>query len=160
MWRISVDPMYRRQDGWRRPAGLTIEAVEPLRFLAAIDADWNFTRILVRRGLQRQPARPTGESVTADRWEDVEKQLHQARLLAPDERAGFVANIGDADVRAEVASLLTAEGGAVRRSFATRSPKLHVLPNRKPSQAGCLAIFGSSNCWAAEPWARCIWRRT
>jgi serine/threonine protein kinase/formylglycine-generating enzyme required for sulfatase activity/cephalosporin-C deacetylase-like acetyl esterase len=49
--------------------------------------------------------------VTADRWEDVEKQLHQARLLAPDERAGFVANIGDEDVRAEVASLLAAEGG-------------------------------------------------
>jgi hypothetical protein len=60
MWRISVDPMYRRQDGWRRPAGLTIEAVKPLRFLAAIDADWNFTRILVRMGLQRQPARPAG----------------------------------------------------------------------------------------------------
>ena len=48
--------------------------------------------------------------MTAGRWEEVEKQLQQALQLGPDERAAFVANIGDANVRAEVASLLAADG--------------------------------------------------
>jgi len=48
--------------------------------------------------------------VTADRWAEVEQLLHDALQLTPEERAAFVANIGNADVRAEVSSLLAAEG--------------------------------------------------
>ena len=40
---------------------------------------------------------------------EVERLLHGARPLAPAERAAFVANIHDADVRAAVASLLAAD---------------------------------------------------
>lgn len=50
-----------------------------------------------------------GAGVTAEGWREVERLFHQATQLASGERAAFVANIGDADVRAEVASLLAAE---------------------------------------------------
>ena len=47
--------------------------------------------------------------MTADRWGQVERLLHEAMQLAPGDRAAFVANIDEADVRAEVASLLAAQ---------------------------------------------------
>jgi eukaryotic-like serine/threonine-protein kinase len=47
--------------------------------------------------------------VTGDRWDEVERLLYKAMQLAPGDRATFVANIGDADVRAEVTSLLAAQ---------------------------------------------------
>ena len=48
--------------------------------------------------------------MTPDRLAKVEQLLHEAMQLAPSKRAAFVANINDADVRAEVSSLLAAEG--------------------------------------------------
>jgi eukaryotic-like serine/threonine-protein kinase len=48
--------------------------------------------------------------LTTDRLAKVEQLLHEAMQLAPSKRAAFVANINDADVRAEVSSLLAAEG--------------------------------------------------
>jgi eukaryotic-like serine/threonine-protein kinase len=48
--------------------------------------------------------------VTHDGWAEVERLLHEAMQLAPAEREAFVADIEPADVRAEVASLLAAEG--------------------------------------------------
>ena len=44
--------------------------------------------------------------MTADRWAEVEQLLHDALQLTPEERAAFVADISNADVRAEVSSLL------------------------------------------------------
>jgi len=47
--------------------------------------------------------------VTADRWAEVERLLHDALQRKPEDRAAFLARIGNADVRAEVSSLLAAE---------------------------------------------------
>jgi tetratricopeptide (TPR) repeat protein len=47
--------------------------------------------------------------MTAESWREVERLLHEALQLEPGERAAFVADIGDADLRAEVASLLDAD---------------------------------------------------
>src|SRR4030095_4571153 len=47
--------------------------------------------------------------VTGDRWGEVERLLHEAMQLPTGERVAFVANIGDANVWAEVSSLLAAE---------------------------------------------------
>jgi eukaryotic-like serine/threonine-protein kinase len=47
--------------------------------------------------------------MTAESWREVERLLHQALQLVPAERAAFVANIGDPDLRGEVASLLEAD---------------------------------------------------
>ena len=47
--------------------------------------------------------------MTADRWAEVEQLLHDALQLRPEERAAFLADISNADVRAEVSSLLAAE---------------------------------------------------
>jgi serine/threonine protein kinase/Tol biopolymer transport system component len=53
--------------------------------------------------------------MTADRSRQSERLLHEAVQLPPRERSAFVSNIGDPEVRAEVASLLAAQGerGAV-----------------------------------------------
>ncbi|HEU0004592.1 MAG TPA: protein kinase [Terriglobia bacterium] len=47
--------------------------------------------------------------MTADRWAEVERLLHDALQRTPEERAAFLADISNADVRAEVSSLLAAE---------------------------------------------------
>ena len=47
--------------------------------------------------------------MTADRWAEVERLLHDALQLTPEKRAAFLSDIGNADVRAEVSSLLAAE---------------------------------------------------
>jgi serine/threonine-protein kinase len=44
----------------------------------------------------------------AEAWGEVERLLHEATQLSHGERAVFVANIGNADVRAEILSLLAA----------------------------------------------------
>jgi len=46
--------------------------------------------------------------MTPDRWDEVENRLHDAVQLAPADRAGFVNQIQDVEVRLEVASLLAA----------------------------------------------------
>jgi serine/threonine protein kinase len=48
--------------------------------------------------------------VKADGWRQVERLLHEAMQLPPGERSAFVSNIADAEVRAEVVSLLAAQG--------------------------------------------------
>ncbi|MBI1897783.1 MAG: PD40 domain-containing protein [Acidobacteria bacterium] len=47
--------------------------------------------------------------MTAEGWRQVERLLYEARQLPPGERSAFVSNIGDTEVRAEVASLLAAQ---------------------------------------------------
>src|SRR5260370_5495620 len=47
--------------------------------------------------------------MTAESWREVERLLHQALELALGARTAFVANIGDPDLRAEVASLLAVD---------------------------------------------------
>jgi hypothetical protein len=53
--------------------------------------------------------------MTPDRWDEVEKRLHDAVQLAPADRAGFLNQIQDLDVRLEVGSLLAA--GVARDSL-------------------------------------------
>jgi hypothetical protein len=65
---LLTRPGMRRQGlGSTLPATALVKGllyrVHALRFPASLGADWNFTRILVRRGLQRQPARPAGRKV-------------------------------------------------------------------------------------------------
>ena len=52
--------------------------------------------------------------MTAERWREVERLLHEALQLAPGDRAAFVANIVDRDLRAEVDSLLAADSAEGR----------------------------------------------
>jgi tetratricopeptide (TPR) repeat protein/aminoglycoside phosphotransferase (APT) family kinase protein len=55
--------------------------------------------------------------VTAEKWREVERLLHSALQLAPAERAPFVANIPDHEVRAEIDSLLAADSEQSSSNF-------------------------------------------
>jgi serine/threonine protein kinase/Tol biopolymer transport system component len=61
------------------------------------------------------PDRQPKTTMTPDRWDEVEKRLHDAVQLAPADRAGFLDQIQDVDVRLEVGSLLAA--GVARDSL-------------------------------------------
>src|SRR4051812_4609918 len=61
------------------------------------------------------PDRQSKTAMTPDRWAEVEKRLHDGVQLAPADRAAFLDQIEDADVRLEVASLLAA--GVPRNSL-------------------------------------------
>jgi serine/threonine protein kinase/Tol biopolymer transport system component len=61
------------------------------------------------------PDRQPKTTMTPDRWDEVEKRLHDAVQLAPADRAGFLDQIQDVGVRLEVASLLAA--GVARDSL-------------------------------------------
>lgn len=57
--------------------------------------------------------------MTAGQWAEVERLLHEALQMSPASRQSFVDSIADAEVRAEVASLLAAESGPNGSGIAT-----------------------------------------
>jgi tetratricopeptide (TPR) repeat protein len=79
--------------------------------------------------------------MTSESWREVERLLHEALQLAPGDRAAFVANIGDPDLRAEVASLLDADSAESSSKLGLLIGEAAQVALEEPSGGSVLAHF-------------------
>src|SRR5260370_33259128 len=84
---------------------------------------------------------PRSFPVTAERWREVERLLHEALQRPPGERAAFVSTIGDPDLRAEVASLLDADSAESRSKLGILIGEAAQGALEEPSAGSALGHF-------------------